>query len=181
MRIEHCLDFIHVIVPVWGFSHPTRLLACRNPGTGSCQIILEMRRGTAQGLRRKAEQMALVQNRTPGPRSPRHKGGGAAPEPPVRKPFSAATVQLNGTQLNRRDAMDAEEDGSQSPEGVSLRTGRFECPLTGISPCAAKVAIARKLRRFRVQMQQTDRIMAGQNHAAQEQNSRWQNHKRRAT
>jgi len=90
-------------------------------------------------------------------------------------------VQLNGTPLNRRDAMDAEEDGAQSPEGVSLSSGSFDCPLPRIFLCTAKVAIARKLRRFRVQMQETDRIMAGQNHAEQEQNSRWQNHKRRAT
>jgi hypothetical protein len=33
--------------------------------------------------------------------------------------------------------------------------------------CKAQVAIARKLRGFRVQTQETDRIMAGQNHAEQ--------------
>jgi hypothetical protein len=37
----------------------------------------------------------------------------------------------------------------------------------------------RKLRGFRGQTQETDRIMAAQNHAEQEQNSCWQDHKRR--
>src|ERR1019366_7498358 len=76
-RIELCLNFIHAIVPVWGYSHPARLRECRNPGTGSRQIILEMRHGTAQGWRRKEEQMGLAHNRTLGPRSRRHKNGGS--------------------------------------------------------------------------------------------------------
>jgi hypothetical protein len=39
--------------------------------------------------------------------------------------------------------MDAEEDGAQSPESESLRSGRFECPLSGISLCAHRVSAVR--------------------------------------
>jgi hypothetical protein len=146
-RIELCLNFIHAIVPVWGYSHPARLRECRNPGTGPRQIILEMRRGTAQGWRRKAEQMALAHNRIPRPRSRRHEHWGAAPEPVGWKPYSAAAVRSSEASSNRRDAMDAEEDGSQSPEGASMRGAPFECPLPFISLCTAIVEIARSLRR----------------------------------
>src|ERR1035441_5856059 len=45
--------------------------------------------------------------------------------------------------------------------------------------CTAIGQLVRKLRGFRGQTQETDRIMAGQNHAEQKQNSCWQDHKRR--
>ena len=56
--------------------------------------------------------------------------------------------------------------------------GQSFLPLVAVN-CTATGQLVRKLRGFRGQTQETDRIMAAQNHAEQEQNSCWQDHKRR--
>src|ERR1035441_5290935 len=50
--------------------------------------------------------------------------------------------------MNRRDAMDAEEGGSLSPEDRSLKSGWFERPPPPSALCAAIAEIARRLRRI---------------------------------
>ena len=111
--------------------------------TGARQKILEMRPGTGQGWGWKAEHMVLAHIRTPGPRSRRHKDSGSAEGSPVWQPLSAATVPLNGLLINRRDAMDAEEDRSESLEALSLKGRWFECPPFPSFLCAHRVSAVR--------------------------------------
>ncbi len=52
-------------------------------------------------------------------------------------------MQLKQAQINRRDAMDAETDQSQSPEDLSLKGDWFERHLLRSFLCAHRVSAVR--------------------------------------
>src|ERR1019366_8838784 len=82
-------------------------------------------------------------------------------------PSSVALRRVDPSSVALR-RVDAEERGG------TQRKGTLSANL-----CTAIGQLVRKLRGFRGQTQETDRIMARQNHAEQKQNSCWQAHKRR--
>ena len=86
-----------------------------------------------------------------------------APEKRAVNAETPSGKDASQTEVNAETPRNAEERREKKP---SLRT-------------SAIGQLVRKLRGFRGQTQETDRIMAGQNHAEQKQNSCWQDHKRR--
>ena len=55
-------------------------------------------------------------------------------------------MQSSGALLYRRDAMNAEEDGSQPRVDLPLKSGWFECPLPRLVLCTTMVEFVLKLR-----------------------------------